>query len=290
MTTRRGGSSSGESTPASSLTRRSARIVAARALTRSRERREQGRFLVEGPQAVREALAWHGPGTAPVTEIFATADAISRHRDIIDTARTAGVTVSRAHDDAIASLSGASTPQGMVAVCRDITVSLYHVHAQTPQLIVAMEQIRDPGNAGAVIRVADAAGAEALVLSESSVDLYNDKVVRASTGSIFHVPVVRDCDLTSAVAECRQRRPEIQVLVADGSGEDLDELTEAGILAAPTLWVFGNEAWGVPQHLLDLADRVVRVPIHGRAESLNLATAAAVCLYASARVHRRQRP
>lgn len=288
MTTRRGGSSSGESTPASSLTRRSARIVAARALTRARERREQGHFLVEGPQAVREACAWHGP--TPLIEVFVTAEAASRHRDIVDAARTAGVTVSRADDDAIASLSGASTPQGMVAICRDITVTLDDVLARKPHLSVAMEQIRDPGNAGAVMRVADAAGAEALLLSASSVDLYNDKVVRASTGSIFHVPVVRDCDLTSAVAEVRRVRPEIQVLVADGSGEDLDELTDSGVLDAPTLWVFGNEAWGVPEHLVALADRVVRVPIHGRAESLNLATAAAVCLYASARVHRRQRP
>ena len=289
MTTRRGGSSSGESTPASSLTRRSARIVAARALTRSRERREQGRFLVEGPQAVREALAWRGQEVS-VVDLFATDDAISRHRDIVDAARTRGVPVARTDEDAIASLSGASTPQGMVAVCHDIAVPLEDVLAKSPNLIVAMEQMRDPGNAGAVMRVADAAGADALLLSTSSVDLYNDKVVRASTGSIFHVPVVRDCDLASTVATIRRHRPMMQVLVADGSGDDLNELADAGVLDAPTLWLFGNEAWGVPQDLIDLADRVVRVPIYGRAESLNLATAAAVCLYASARIHRRHRP
>lgn len=287
MTTRRGGSPSGESTPASSLTRRSARIHDARALLRARDRREQGRFLVEGPQAVREALGVRGPA---VMDLFVTDNAAARHPEIVASARDAGVAVARADDDAIASLSGASTPQGMVAICRDITVTLDEVMAHMPRLIVAMEQVRDPGNAGAVMRVADAAGAGAFLLSASSVDPYNDKVVRASTGSLFHVPLVRDLDLVDAVARIRQVRPAMQVLVADGRGDDLDDLSDAGALEADTLWLFGNEAWGVPEGLLQIADRVVRVPIYGQAESLNLATAAAVCLYASARVHRHAAP
>ncbi len=124
-----------------------------------------------------------------------------------------------------------------------------------------------------------------MVLSEGSVDPYNGKCVRASAGSLFHLPVVTGVKVADAVDQLRAAG--LRVLAADGAGErDLDALADAGELAAPTAWLFGNEAWGLPDSVASLADAVVRVPIHGRAESLNLATAAAVCLYASARAQR----
>jgi TrmH family RNA methyltransferase len=146
--------------------------------------------------------------------------------------------------------------------------------------------VRDPGNAGTVIRCADAAGAGAVVLTGSSVDPYNGKAVRASAGSLFHLGLAVVPD-TAAVIEELQRRG-LQVLAADGAGEtDLDDAIDAGLLDRPTAWLFGNEAWGLPEEVGALADHRVRIPIHGRAESLNLATAAAVSLYASARAQRR---
>jgi TrmH family RNA methyltransferase len=128
-----------------------------------------------------------------------------------------------------------------------------------------------------VLRAADAAGADAVLFSGESVDVYNPKVVRTSVGSLFHLPVVTGVDLPEAAAALRQRG--LRVLAADGSGPaDLDDEAERGALAAPTCWMFGNEAWGLPEPVRALADETVRVPIHGRAESLNLATAAAIFL------------
>lgn len=136
-----------------------------------------------------------------------------------------------------------------------------------------------------MVRAADAAGAGGILLTGDSVDPYNGKCVRASAGSLFHLPVSVggrvDDDLPAL------RAAGLRVLAADGHAElDLDEAADSGLLDARTAWVFGNEAWGLPEATRALCDEVVKVPIHGRAESLNLATAAAVCLYASARAQR----
>jgi TrmH family RNA methyltransferase len=181
------------------------------------------------------------------------------------------------------------TPQGIIAVCRTLDVHLSAALQGDPRLVVCCAQVRDPGNAGTVIRCADAFGADAVVLSEGSVDAYNSKTVRASAGSIFHLPLVTGVGLEEALAGCRDRG--LQVLAADGSGDvDLDQLRVAGDLARPTVWLMGNEAWGLPADELRLADQVVRVPLYGAAESLNLSTAAAVCLYATASAQHHEQP
>lgn len=241
-------------------------------------RSQDRRFLAEGPQAVREALAL--PGN--VVELFVTGDAVGRHGELLDAA--AGLPVHRVSGQVMTAIAQTVTPQGIVAVCRFLDVPLAVEPA--PRLVALLAEVRDPGNAGTVIRVADAAGADAVVLTRSSVDVYNPKCARASAGSLFHLPVTVEAELAAAVADLRGAG--VQVLAADGAGPaDLDELDAAGDLARPTAWLFGNEAWGLPPDVRALADAVVRVPIHGRAESLNLATAAAVCLYASARAQRR---
>ncbi len=217
-------------------------------------------------------------------ELFATADAGKRHGDLLKLAAAADVQIHSVSGSVMASIAQTVTPQGFVAVCRFLDVPL--TLEPPPRLVALLAEVRDPGNAGTVIRVADAAGADAVVLTRSSVDVYNPKCARASAGSVFHLPVTVEADVAATVAALRAAG--IQVLAADGAGPtDLDELDEAGELARPTAWLFGNEAWGLPPELRALSDSVVRVPIHGRAESLNLATAAAVCLYASARAQRR---
>jgi RNA methyltransferase, TrmH family len=260
---------------------RSPRVVAARRLATRSFRTRQRLFLAEGPQAVREA-AHHGPGIA---ELFFTGDAARRHPGIIEAARAAGAVLLPAADEVVASLSDTVHPQGMVAVCRFLDRDPADVLAARPRLAVLLAHVRDPGNVGTVIRSADAAGADAVLVSGESVDVYNPKAVRATVGSLFHLPVAVGVDLAAAVAAARAAG--LRVLAADGTGPlDLDDEADGGALAAPTCWMFGNEAWGLPDPVRDLADAVVRVPIHGRAESLNLSTAAAVCLYASARAQR----
>ncbi|GAA1935822.1 hypothetical protein GCM10009716_48570 [Streptomyces sodiiphilus] len=190
-----------------------------------------------------------------------------------------------AADDVVAGLSGTVTPQGLVGVCRFLDRPLEEILAARPRLVAVLAHVRDPGNAGTVLRCADAAGADAVLLTDASVDLYNPKAVRASAGSLFHLPVAVGVPVEEAVRGLAAAG--VRVLAADGAGRrDLDGELDAGRMGAPTAWIFGNEAWGLPEATRELADAVVRVPLHGRAESLNLATAAAVCLYASARAQR----
>lgn len=263
------------------LSARSERVRQARRLLQRPGRERARRFLVEGPQGVREALA-----TDVVVELFASDAAALRHPELLAAAQASGVPVRPCDDDAIEALAETVTPQGLVAVCRLLGVPLTDVVRAAPRLVAVLARVRDPGNAGTVIRCADAAGADAVVLTNESVDVHNGKAVRASAGSVFHLPLVVGAHLRSGIEALRGAG--LTVLAADGSGRrDLDDVDANGLLSRPTAWVFGNEAWGMPAEDLALADEVVRVPIHGRAESLNLATAAAVCLYASARAQRR---
>jgi RNA methyltransferase, TrmH family len=267
------------------LSPRNARVTAARRLLRSKGRADAERFLVEGPQAVREALTLGARPDGVVRELFVTAEGGRRHAGLVDAATVIGVRIDEIDDDVMAELAGTVNPQGVLAVCRRIDVPLDDVLARPLRLVAVLAQVRDPGNAGTVIRSSDAAGVDAVVLTEASVDVYNPKAVRASAGSVFHLPVVVEVPVDVAVE--RLRREGLRVLAADGQGDrDLDEEAKAGRLDLPTAWVFGNEAWGLPEEIRALCDAVVRVPIYGRAESLNLAAAAAVCLYASARGQR----
>lgn len=250
-----------------------------RALLRGKERRAQGRFLVEGRQAVREALR----GDAVVSRLFVRWDSARDNRDLIDLARSGGVPVHGVSEQNLATMSDTVTPQGVIAVAGSIDVPLEQALSGAPRLVVVCDQIRDPGNAGTVIRCADAFGADAVVMSTDSVDLHNPKVVRASVGSIFHLPIVVGVEFSGALQACRDAG--LQVFATDGEAEAT--LVDLGAeLAAPTAWVMGNEAWGLPDEHRELADRAVAVPLYGHAESLNLATAAAICLYTSASTQR----
>jgi TrmH family RNA methyltransferase len=271
-----------DAVPESTLfTPRTPRVVAARRLHRRRDRETTGRFLAEGPQAVREALGL--PGT--VTELFGTPTALDRYAELTALALGGDVPVSPVTDDALAALAETVAPQGLVAVCRHLDVPLARALDAGPRLVAVLAEIRDPGNAGTVLRTADAAGAGTVVFAGDAVDPYNGKCVRASAGSLFHVDVVRSDDPAEVVAALRAGG--LTVLATTGYGDvDIDDLADAGRLAAPTAWLFGSEAHGLPAELTEAADARVRVPLHGRAESLNLAAAAAVCLYASARAQR----
>ncbi|WP_310963330.1 TrmH family RNA methyltransferase [Nocardioides terrisoli] len=273
-------------TGSGSLTTRSGRVKAARRLTRRAVRQGHRLFLAEGAKALGEALAV--PGC--VVEVFATAEASASCAPLRDAVVQAGLRWQYADEPAVASLSGTVTPQGVVAVCRYVDVALETLlHADDsgdpdpdgtgPRTIAICADVRDPGNAGTIIRTADAAGARAVVLAGHSVDPYNDKTVRATVGSLFHLPLVVEAEPTSAVRALQGAG--WTVLAADGHGEA--DLFDAGdLLDGRVAWLFGNEAWGLPPELAALADHRVAIPILGRAESLNLATAAAVCLYASA--------
>lgn len=270
------------------LTERSPRIAAAHRLLRKSRRHEVGEFLAEGAQAVREAVAAEADTAGVVRELYITAAAGARHVDIVRAAFAAGITVTQVTDRAAAALSDTVTPQGLVARCALPTATVDDVLATPRSLIAVLVQAADPGNAGTVVRLADAAGADVVILAGESVDAFGPKAVRASAGSVFHLPVVHAGDPLALVASLSDSG--LSVLATAGGAElDLDTASDDGILDLPTAWLFGSEAHGLPADVLKAADASVRVPIHGRAESLNLASAAAICLYASARAHRRVR-
>ena len=259
------------------LTVGNGRVKEARTLSRRSVRTERRLFLADGPKAVEGALS-----ADCVVEVFATPAAHLQYAALLGAAD-----VTLVDERALSSLSDSVSPAGVVAVCRHLDRPLTTVvdRGRDLRLVAVCADVRDPGNAGTVIRTADAAGADAVVLAGQSVDAYNPKTVRATVGSLFHLPLVVEPDPVAAVSAARGAG--LTVLAADGAGEvDLFDPDLETDLGGPTVWLFGNEAWGLPAELAELADRRVAIPIHGRAESLNLSTAAAVCLYASARAQR----
>jgi len=254
---------------------RSPRVRGVAKLAKRDARSQTGRFLLEGPQAVSEALAYR---PELVEELFVTPTALDRYQDIGRAAREADLEIEFVTEQVLEAMADTVTPQGVLAVARQFPTSLKEILAGEPRLIAILEEVRDPGNAGTIIRAADSAGADAVILTGRSVDLYNPKVVRATTGSLFHLPVAIMPELDDVLE--RVKAAGIQVLAADIKGEDL--LSARPSLAAPTAWLFGNEARGLSDEQLELADRAITVPIYGKAESMNLATAASVCLYESA--------
>jgi TrmH family RNA methyltransferase len=261
---------------------RSPRVRAVAKLSKRSARQETGLFLLEGPQAAREALAYV---PATVLELFATPSAMERHTDVRDAARTAGIDIQFTTEDVLDAMADTVTPQGIVAVAQQSPTAMKDIFAESPRLIAICEEVRDPGNLGTIIRAADAAGADAVILTGRTVDPYNPKVVRATTGSLFHLPIAVGVELESAVE--RAHGAGMRVVAADVAGTDF--LDSRALLAEPTAWLFGNEARGLEEGALAQADLTLRLPIYGRAESLNLATAASVCLYETAFAQRANR-
>jgi TrmH family RNA methyltransferase len=261
---------------------RSDRVKSVRALSRRSVRSRTGQFLAEGPQAVREAVRF-----APehVRDVYVTADAAERHADLVAAARDAKLWVHEVTPEVLAAMCDAEHPQGLIAVCRWARLSLDDALGALPPdpVVCVLAHVRDPGNAGTVIRGADAAGADLVVVSDASVDVLGPKVVRSTVGSLWHLPVVREVPIQTILEALRARG--VRLFAADGGGQTL--LPDAD-LDGPHAWVMGNEAWGLEEQVRDACDDVVRVPIHGHAESLNLAMAATLCLYASAAARRRQ--
>lgn len=257
---------------------RSDRVRSVQSLSRRSVRRRTGRLLVEGPQGVREAVR-HAPGS--VVDLYATTEAAARYPEILDAARAAGRWVHEVSEEVLAAMCEADSPQGLAAVCDWAPVPLDAVLAADPRCLVLLTHVRDPGNLGTVIRGADAAGADAVLVSEASVDVTAPKVVRSTAGSLFHVPVVTGLDVPGTLD--RLATAGLVRHAADGAGE---RTVDEADLQPPHVWVMGNEAWGLSEEAISRCDDVLRVPIYGLAESLNLAMATTLCVYASARAQR----
>jgi TrmH family RNA methyltransferase len=255
------------------------RVVSAVKLHRAPQRRRTGLFLAEGANSVAAAL-----DTERVEELFFSLGAAEREHELVASAAALGVRTTLVSERAAELLGETVTPPGLVAVCRHVDIPLTQVLSAQPRMLAVPVAISDPGNAGTLIRVADAVGADGVVLAGDSVDPHNGKCVRACAGSLFHVPIARKHDSGAVLTALRDAG--ITMLATTARGEvDLDDADD--ILREPVAWLFGNEAHGLDPGVAEQADHRIRIPIHGRAESLNLAAAAAICLYAGARVQHR---
>lgn len=264
------------------------RVRRIRALTTAAGRRRQRAFIVEGPQGVREAVRW---APESVQDVYLTVEASQRHTEILDAAAEHDLYLHLCSPQVVHAMSPEA--QGVVAVLRSTgppPPDYTSVGAGGARFFAGLVEARDPGNAGTIIRAADAAGAAGVVLSAGSVDVENPKVIRSTAGSLFHLPVTTAPAAAELIADAKAAG--MQVLATTPTGEhDLHDLHDLHArpgqvgpdLSAPTLWLFGNEAHGLPAAALAGADATVAIPIYGRAESLNLAMAATLCLYASAR-------
>ena len=249
-------------------------VRAARKLARPSSRaRAEGRFLLEGPEGIRAALeAGHRPDS-----LLATERAAARHAGLVNLARQRGAQVTLVAEPVLSALAATTTPQGLVAVLPSVLSPLEALPA-SPRLVCVLAEVRDPGNAGTVLRAADAFGADAVVTTRGSVDPQSPKAARAAAGSLFHLPVVAGVPWPELAAALRGRG--LRLVGADPHAQ-------AGVdqapLGEPVALVLGNEAHGLPAEIAADLDLVVRVPLAGRAESLNLAAAAAVLLYETSR-------
>ncbi len=263
--------------------------MAAAKLRRAAARKKAGRFLAEGKNAVTSALE-HGR----VLEIFVTEAAHEHFADVIhDAAAPVSLITSRAAEH----LSETVTNTGIFALCDHQLASPKKVLERAHQglsLVAVPVETSEPGNAGTLIRVADACGAAGVIFAGHSVDPQGGKAVRASAGSLFHVPVARGKGVAEVIDQLHEEGFTVLATAMDGETR-LDQLAdevvewtlggqqgERPLLAQPTAWLFGNEAHGLGEWL-DLADVRVSIPMHGQAESLNLSTAASICLYESAK-------
>lgn len=274
----------------------SARVTRVAGLARRQARERHGRFLAEGPQSVREAVC-HAP--EHVLDVYLTEAAAERHREILSQARRSGIHTHLVSPPVMAAMS--ADAQGVLAVvglgalaapgrgrgaAGGSTAGSVEDWSQAlagARLVAVLTEVQDPGNAGTIIRAADAAGADAVVLARGSVEATSPKVVRSTAGSLFHLPVLTGGSLEEVMGALRAAG--LTLLAADGGGP-VDLFTADDLLAAPSAWLLGNEARGLAPTALEQADAVVSIPIFGAAESLNVATAATICLYASARAQR----
>jgi TrmH family RNA methyltransferase len=252
-------------------------VKAARRLRRRRGRAEAGLLLAEGPNAVAAAVDH-------LTQVFVAADPAPRAAQALARCREAGVPALVVDDRALAALVDAQTPQGIVGVARRPPVSLPDLADAT--LLVVLDGVADPGNLGTIIRTADAAGADGVVLTAGSVDPGNAKAVRASAGSLFHLPVIDDVTPTALAAHCDRTGVRLVGAAADAPVR-YDDVS----YTTPTAIVFGNEAHGLSGEVRSRLATSVSVPIRcperpgyrGHAESLNLATTAAIVVFEIAR-------
>jgi len=259
-------------------------VLRARKLQKRSGRARAGEFLVEGANGIGEALATgRGLSVVFVLPAFVSPAPDGPAGDLAEGAAAAGVPVYEVTEAVMAALSGTEQPPGAVAIAPFVDVSPAQVLGAGGDLFVVLDRVRDPGNLGTVLRAAWAAGAAGVFLSGETVDVYNPKVVRASAGALFRVPVAREVAIPWVLAELGTMK--VRRIAADPAGQ---VPYDAVPMVGPCALVFGNEAWGLPPEVLAAVDDRASIPMRAAAESLNVGVSAAVFLFEAGRQRRGQ--
>jgi TrmH family RNA methyltransferase len=247
-----------------------------RRLTSHTGRRKEGKFILEGTRAVEEALAADWPVEAILyTRQTAGSERIQR---ILTKAKTRQVNLREISPVLCRRLADTETPSGIMALVKRSDYQLKNIFRNQPSLLVLVDGIQDPGNLGTIIRSSDAAGAQGVIITKGTVDLYNPKVIRATMGSFFHLPVV----MVSTLEELRDFMATFNLQLVAGQ-QKVPKLINEVNLTLPTVLAVGNEAHGLSPEILNLAQHTVSIPMPGKAESLNAAIAVSIMLYETIR-------
>jgi TrmH family RNA methyltransferase len=244
---------------------------------RGKKNRElESAFIAEGIQAVCEALVPKlGEGLA-VKRVYVTENGLSKLSDNVSKETLVNYELIQVSDQVMSAMADSESPQGIIALCSTKSLKLKDLWQRKPNKIAFFWQIQDPGNAGTVIRTADACGFDAVVFSAESVDIFNPKTVRATVGSLWHIPVVVDINIEEFITEAKQNMFAIYALTGEADQRfNADFIDKAK--KTPSVWIFGNEARGLPELTSDPIK--VSIPMKGYAESLNVASAAAIVLH-----------
>ena len=239
-------------------------------------REAESTFVVEGIQSVREALMPKIKEGLILKRVYLTENGHSKLSSEISAEVLSKYELITVSEQVMRAMADSESPQGILALCSTKSLKLKDLWQMSPRKIAYFWQIQDPGNAGTVIRTADACGFDAVVFSEESVDIFNPKTVRATVGSLWHIPVVADINFTDFIADSLNNGLKIYALDAKGNS-----IFDASFVdqnsAGPSAWIFGNEARGLPELPEDI--NTVSIPMKGFAESLNVASAAAIVMH-----------
>lgn len=250
------------------------RVKSVRALRTRQGRRKAGRFVVEGPQAVRSALS----SGVVIEELYLDDDARDSFPDIVGEAVNRGVRPMSADPRVLAAMGETAAPQGVLAVCGLLDGADLDELLAVPAPVVILDRVADPGNVGTILRTAEAVGAAGVVLTPGCADIHNGKVVRSTTGSMFRIPVVPEVPMDEAIAAVRRAGRALLVATGDGD-EGLFEAVDSRMACPRACWVIGSEAHGVGDLARAAADLSVRIPMAEGVESLNAGVSAAAILY-----------
>jgi TrmH family RNA methyltransferase len=235
-------------------------------------RKKHNKFLIEGVRSCEEGIksAWE------IETLYYTVktEENPRIKGILKNAKRREIELIQVKQKLLEKITDTVTSQGIVGVVKIKEFTQEFLFQRKPELLLALDSIKDPGNIGTLIRTADAFGVDGIILSEDCVDLFNPKVVRSTMGSIFHLPILKNIDLSDFLSNLKNKKFNIVITELE-KGKELNRLD----IMQKICLVIGSEPEGVSQNLIQLADHLVKISIPGKAESLNVAVACGILLY-----------